>query len=68
MCTQWDGLVFTGLSPEIGGGRGPSHGTGTTNLRDLSLDQGGPDVFMFDFTINLKIMINSEYSSKTPWS
>lgn len=32
--------VEAGLSPETGGGRGPSPGTGTTNLRDLSLDQG----------------------------
>lgn len=46
MCTNWDGFAFTGLFPEIGGGRGPSHGTGTTNLRDLSLDQGGTDIFV----------------------
>jgi len=37
--------VEAGLSPETGGGRGPSPGTGTTNLRDLSLDQGAaPDL------------------------
>jgi len=32
--------VEAGLSPETGGGRGPSPGTGTTNLRGPSLDQG----------------------------
>lgn len=31
--------AVAGLSPETGGERGPSPGTGTTNLRDLSLDQ-----------------------------
>lgn len=31
----------SGLSPETGGERGPSPGTGTTNLRDPSLDQEG---------------------------
>lgn len=49
--TQWDGLVFAGLSPETGGGRGPSPGTGTTNLRDPSLDQGGTDMPVNCFTI-----------------
>jgi len=32
--------VEAGRSPEIGGGRDPSPGTGITNLQDLSLDQG----------------------------
>lgn len=35
--------LFSGLSPETGGGRGPSPGTGTTNLRGPSHDQGGTD-------------------------
>nr|XP_019942502.1 PREDICTED: serine/arginine-rich splicing factor 3 isoform X2 [Paralichthys olivaceus] len=30
--------VVAGLSPETGGGRGPSPGTGTTSLQDPSLD------------------------------
>lgn len=46
---QW--FVFAGLSPETGGGRGPSPGTGTTNLRDPFLGQGGTDVLLSCFTI-----------------
>lgn len=44
MFTYWGGLTFAGLSPETGGGRGPSPGTGTTNRRGLSHDQGGTDI------------------------
>jgi len=32
--------VEAGRSPETGGGKDPSPGTGITNLQDLSLDQG----------------------------
>lgn len=38
------GLAFAGLSQETGGGRGPSPGTGTTNLQGPSHDQGGTDI------------------------
>lgn len=47
MLTEWDGLAFAGLSPETGGGRGPSPGTGTTNLRGPSHGQGGIDIFLY---------------------
>lgn len=47
MLTEWDGLAFAGLSPETGGGRGPSPGTGTTNLRGPSHGQGGTDIFLY---------------------
>lgn len=45
MFTYRDGSPFAGLSPETGGGRGPSPGTGTTNLRGPSHDQEGKGIF-----------------------
>lgn len=44
------GFVFSGLSPETGGEKDPSPGTGTTNPLGPSLDPGGTDIFKWFLT------------------